>query len=134
MADPSGSPAPRANPDLVGHEAAERALADAVAGGRLAHAWRIAGPRGAGKGTLAFRFARFLLAGGEGGRDLFGGASARGLFLPPSHPVFRQVASGGHPDLLTVERGYDEKRERLRTEITVEEVRAVGSFLRLTPA
>lgn len=68
---------PRLNPNLVGHGAAERLLLDSVNGGRLAHAWLITGPRGIGKATLAFRFARFLLAGGaEGGGagGLFGAA------------------------------------------------------------
>ena len=48
--------------------------------------------------------------------------------------IFRRVASGGHPDLLTLERGFDEKRGKLREEIIVEDVRGVGNFLRLTPA
>jgi DNA polymerase III subunit delta' len=125
---------PRANPTLLGHAAAERHLAEAFAGGRLAHAWLIAGPRGIGKATLAFRFARFVLAGGAGDSGLFAAAPADGLTLAPSDPVFRQVASGGHPDLLTVERGYDEKQDRRRSEISVDDIRAVGGFLRLTPA
>jgi DNA polymerase-3 subunit delta' len=48
--------------------------------------------------------------------------------------VFRRVASGGHSDLLTVERSYDDKRGKLREEIVVEDIRGLGSFLRLTPA
>jgi DNA polymerase-3 subunit delta' len=137
MAERAEDLPPRANPELVGHGPAERALADAHASGRLAHAWLIAGPRGIGKATLAFRFARWLLAGGGAGEGpgLFGApAAGPDLAVPPGDPVFKLVASGGHPDLLTVERSWDEKRDRLRTEITVEDVRAVGGFLRLTPA
>jgi DNA polymerase-3 subunit delta' len=48
--------------------------------------------------------------------------------------VFRRVAAGTHADLLTVEREYDEKRKRLRSEIVVDDVRRVADFLRLTPA
>src|SRR5262249_37067052 len=55
-----------------------------------------------------------------------------GLTMDPGDPLFQQVASGGHPDLLTVERSFDEKRGRMREEIVVEDVRAVGAFLRLT--
>ncbi len=118
-------PAPRANPLLVGHDGAMAELAAAARSGRLPHAWLIWGPRGVGKATLAFRFARHLLAGARGGDD---------LALDPDHPVFRRVASGGHPDLLTVERGYDEKKERWRTEIVVDEVRRIGDFVHLTAA
>src|SRR3984893_11301419 len=57
---------------LLGHEAAEKTMLAAYRSGRLHHAWLLAGPRGIGKATLAWRFARFLLSGaGEGG--LFGG-------------------------------------------------------------
>ncbi len=115
---------PRANPLLVGHGAAEAALLGALRGGRVHHAWLLTGPDGIGKATLAFRFARRLLAGGP----------ADSLALEPDHPVFRRVAAGTHADLLTVERAWDEKRKRLRGEITVENVRGVADFLRLTPA
>jgi DNA polymerase-3 subunit delta' len=125
--------APRANPDLFGHEAAEATLLQAWAGGRLPHGWLIGGPRGVGKATLAFRFARFVLAGG-GAPDMFG-AAPRSLAIDPGSPVFHRVASGGHADLLTVERGImDDRGGRRRTEIVVEDARAIAQFLHLTPA
>jgi len=124
-------PPPRENPDLVGQEVAEAALLAAYRSGRLPHAWLLAGPRGVGKATLAFRFARFLFA--QAGRDLFA-PPASSLALAPDHLVFRRVASGGHSDLLVVERGIDPKRKKLRGEIVVDDTRKVAGFLRLTPA
>src|SRR5471030_2089950 len=88
---PEAIPAPRANPYLAGHEAAEAALLDAFAQGKLPHAVIIGGPRGIGKATLAFRLARFLLAQGEGGGDLFGG-KPRSLAIEADNPVFSRVA------------------------------------------
>jgi DNA polymerase-3 subunit delta' len=44
------------------------------------------------------------------------------------------VASGGHADLLTVERAWDPRRNRLRGEIVVDDTREIAAFLRLTPA
>ncbi len=117
-------PAPRANPDLLGHEATEAMLAEAVRAGRLHHAWLITGAEGIGKATLAFRFARRLLAGAMEGE---------GLAVPEAHPTFRRVAAASHADLLTVERTLNE-RGKLRSEIVVEDVRRVADFLRLTPA
>ena len=119
-------PDPRANPDLLGHSAAEATLLDAARSGRLHHAWLLLGPAGIGKATLAFRFARRLLAGVPPDGD--------SLALPPGHPVFRRVAAGSHADLLTVERSFDEKRKKLRGEIVVDDVRRIGGFLRRTPA
>ena len=111
---------PRENPDLFGHDAAEAAFAQAVRG-RLHHAWLITGPEGIGKATLAFRFARRLLA-------------TQGDPNDPANPTFRRVARGTHADLLTIERAFDEKRKRQRTEIVVEGARDIAGFLRLTPA
>ncbi len=126
-----GPPPPRANPELVGHAEAEAALLAGYRSGRLAHAWLLAGPPGIGKATLAYRFARFVLAGGGGG--LFADAAPT-LALDAGDPVFRRVAAGSHADLLTVARSYDERRKRLRDEIVVDDARAVGPFLRLTAA
>ena len=55
-------PHPRQTPALFGQDAAEAEFLDAWAGGRLHHAWLIAGPRGVGKATLAYRIARARLA------------------------------------------------------------------------
>lgn len=133
-------PAPRANPRLLGQSAAESTLLAAHRSGRLPHAWLLAGPRGIGKATLAYRFARFLLA--EGGQQ---GAGDAGLFgelprsvatdlaMEPDHPVFRRVVAAGHPDLRAIERALDAKTGRRRQEILVKDVRAIGDFLHRTP-
>jgi DNA polymerase III subunit delta' len=137
MSDPVAAPAPRANPDLLGHENAESALRRLFESGRLPHALLLSGPRGIGKATLAFRFARFVLANGAGEGStggLFGGTDASGLAIAPNSGTFRRAAAGGHADLLTVERAYDPRRRRLRGEIVVENAREIGTFLRLTPA
>jgi DNA polymerase-3 subunit delta' len=118
-------PEPRANALLVGHEAAEAAVLGALRGGRMHHAWLITGPEGVGKATLAFRFARRLLAGIPDGAT---------LGLDPGHPVFRRVAAGGHADLFTLQRTPGSDARKLRTEIVVDDVRELGAFLRLTPA
>ena len=135
-----GPPAPRENPELLGHEAAEQVLLRAMSSGRLPHAWLLSGPRGIGKATLAYRFARFVLAGrgeaGQGGPDLFGEAPAppTSLYLEPEHEVFRRVAAGGHADLRTLEIGTDPRSGRPRREILVDDVREIGHFLRMTAA
>jgi DNA polymerase III subunit delta' len=130
-----GAPAPRANPDLVGHETAERELRRLHELGRLPHAILLCGPRGIGKATLAFRFARFLLAkSADCATDMFGAPAGSGLAIDPESSVFRRIASGGHADLLTVERAYDPRRRRLRSEILVEDTREIAGFFRLTAA
>ena len=64
---------PRSTHDLVGHEAALARVAHAIRDGKPPQAWLIAGPRGVGKATLAYRIARYLLRYGataEGPSDL----------------------------------------------------------------
>ncbi|OIR00320.1 DNA polymerase III subunit tau [mine drainage metagenome] len=125
---------PRLQSALIGHEAAEAAFLDAWRSGRLAHAWLMSGPRGIGKATLAYRIARFVLAGGGDGGGLFGEAP-RDLQIAPDSQVFRRIAMGGHADLKVLERGWaDDKKTKMRSEIPVADVREVGGFLSLTPA
>lgn len=116
---------PRENPSLLGHADTEAVFDDAIRAGRVHHAWLLTGPEGVGKATLAYRFARRLLAGP--------GVPAAHANDPAS-PVFRRVAAGTHADLLTIEREWDDKRRRLRSEIVVDSARGVADFLRLTPA
>jgi len=146
---PAEVPEPRANPYLAGHAAAEAALLEAHAQGKLPHAVIIGGPRGIGKATLAFRLARFLPAQGTAGTSLFEPTAPPSSFaVSTDNPVFNRVASGGHADLLTIERGInpnkwkkrdpppdaDARKRVLRDEIVVDDTREVANFLRLTPA
>jgi DNA polymerase-3 subunit delta' len=128
------APHPRDNTELIGHQEPERLFLDAWNSGRLAHAWLLVGPKGIGKASLAYRMARFVLAGGGEGGGLFGGPPDS-LELSTDHPVFRRVSSGGHADLKVIERGWsDDKKTKLKTEIVIDDVRGIGHFLSLTPA
>jgi DNA polymerase-3 subunit delta' len=120
------APEPRANPELRGQDAAVAVLRTALDSGRLPHGWLLTGPPGIGKATLAFRFARALLAGSD--------AREPGLWLDPEHPVFRQVARGSHPDLRVVEPPRDPKTGKLKSEIPVDMVRAATASLNTTAA
>ena len=114
---------PRENFLLLGHDSAVRELYTAAAGGRLHHAWLIGGQQGIGKTTLAYRFARWLLAGGAAGD----------LSVPPELPAVKRIAANTHADLLTIDLRFDDKRKKMQTEIVIDTVHEVGRFLRLTP-
>jgi DNA polymerase-3 subunit delta' len=132
------SPKPRPEPEpeapdparcfeLFGHGAALTRVSRALRGGKVPQAWLIAGPPGVGKATLAYRVARYLLRFGataEGPAD---------LSVAREDPVARQIAAGAHPGLLVLSRTVDE-RGRLRTVLSVDEIRRLGGFFALTSA
>jgi len=126
---------PLTNLRLFGHGAAERSFLDAWNSGRLHHAWLLTGPRGVGKATLAYRIARFVLAGGgaEQGGGLFGESVPGSLDVDAENHAARLMLAGSHPSLKVLERQENDKG-KLAKEITVDQVRALIPFLGTTPA
>lgn len=125
-----GVPLPRETTHLVGHRAAEQALLEAYRSGRMHHGWIIAGERGIGKATLAFRLARFILAHPDPASPEV--AAAKNLFVAPEHPTARRIAIGAHGNLLHLQREWNEKQARYRSELVVESVRRIIPFLGTT--
>lgn len=132
--------APRLMSECHGHDNVESQLCELISSEHLPHALIFAGPEGIGKSTMAFRMARFLLKKGiveDSGGGLFGEAlpvtePPRSLDIDINDQVFRMVASAGHPDLLTVEREYDEKKGRFKGAVGIDPVRRIAPFMRRT--
>jgi len=119
---------PRRRTRLIGHETAEQQLLRSYRSGRMHHAWLFAGPRGIGKATLAYRLARFILDHPDP-RQVQDYST---LYVPPEAGVARRIVSRGHPDLLVLERQFDPKRERLKSEIVIEDAREASAFFART--
>ena len=119
-----GAPHPRDTPQVIGHDAAVAEFVAAARSNRLHHAWLLTGPRGTGKATLAWAIARWLLSG----------AGSDDLSVPPDHPVARRIAARSEPRLHLVRRPVDDKTNRLRSEITVDEIRKLLSFFHMSAA
>lgn len=117
-------PHPRETRTLFGHADAERALAQSFASGRVHHGWMIAGRQGIGKATLAYRFARFLLA-----RREERGAAAASLDIDDDSAAARQVRALSHPALFLLRRLWDTKAKRFGASIPIDEVRRLRTFL-----
>jgi len=136
----AGYPHPRETGRLFGQDAAERGLLGAWAEGRLHHAWLLRGPRGVGKATLAYRIARALIADGPGSgaaEGLFGAeapAIPTSLDAPENCPVAARIRAQSEPRLAVLRRTVGERTGRLRTQISVDDVRSVKRFLSLTAA
>jgi DNA polymerase-3 subunit delta' len=118
----------RAAVDLFGHHAAAGELEQTARSGLLPHAWLIAGPPGIGKATFAYRFARWLLAGGA---ERAAAPNEAPLHLRPDHPVFRRVAAMGHADFFVLRPSAE---GGIRKIIRVEDMRETTKKLYLTSA
>ncbi|HET6378005.1 MAG TPA: DNA polymerase III subunit delta' [Methylocella sp.] len=112
------APHPRATYSFFGHAGIERNLLSSYRAGRLPQALLIAGPRGIGKATLAWRLARFLLANSSPP------ATAQDdLFVPPEHAAARQIAAMAHPDLILLRREWNPDTKKFATQIQADDVR-----------
>ena len=129
MAENDDEDHPRLTAELFAQAEAESTLYRAWASGRLPHAWMLTGPKGVGKATLAYRFARFLLHSGESQ----GQNPNQTLDIPRTSRTWKWVARGGHPDLMVLERRVDEKGKKSAF-ILAEDARKLIDFAHMTAA
>jgi DNA polymerase-3 subunit delta' len=122
-----GAIPPAENTRLFGHEDAEEFLAHSYRSGKGHHAVLIEGPEGIGKATLAFRFANHVLSHPDPAL-----APERIGDPDPASAVSRQIASGASHNLLHLSRPVDEKTGKVKSTITVDEVRRAGKFFAQT--
>lgn len=126
----------------LGHEEIEAHLLEMIQNDCLPHAMIFTGLKGIGKSTIAYRLARYLLSNpaddpAEASMGLFGGdelpeVKAENFEVDEEGNVFRQVAARAHPDLLVIEREYDEKKDVRKPAIDVDSIRGINKFVQLT--
>ena len=117
---------PRNNPYCYGHEAVEEDLLNALRAGRMPHTLLFEGPKGIGKATFAYRFARFVLTKRP---DEF--LNAQSFEISPDTPSFKRISSGGHADLCVVEAGRNKDGQKNKF-INVDDIRKAIAFSRKT--
>jgi len=110
---------PRMTDQLYGHEDTEAQILAAWQSGRLHHAIMLTGPKGIGKATFAWRATRFLLDPVD---------DAETLDTDRESGVNRRISALSEPRLLLARRGWDEKSKKLRTQITVDDMRDFKGF------
>ncbi|MBY0612513.1 MAG: DNA polymerase III subunit delta' [Beijerinckiaceae bacterium] len=123
-------PHPREMLDLVGHQEQERDLLDAYRSGRMHHAWIVGGEEGIGKATLAYRFARFVLAHPDPTSPSVRHATT--LEVDADARAAKLVASQAHPDLAVLRRGPTRDGKSFSSVISVEDMRGISSLFRST--
>lgn len=136
-----GAPHPRETQILYGQAKAEQEFLTAFNAGHLHHAWLITGPQGIGKATLAWHMARFLLTQpirAEEGHGLFGEeltpTMPESLDVDEFHPVAARITALSEPRLKLLRRAWDDKKDKHKTVITIDEVRVLKNFLMMSAA
>ena len=107
----------------LGHDDEIRFFLQQHDAGKLAHAWLLQGPKGIGKSLVAKALTRLIMSNQRTQGDI-----AQRLQQIATEPLQTLITNHSCPDLRIVER---EKNDRgvLRSQITVEQVREVNSFL-----
>ena len=113
--------------NIAGHPSQIAAFREALAGGRMHHAWLLAGPHGVGKARFAEAAALRWLAEGAGP------INEPDLDLPEANPTARYVAAGSHPDYRRLERLFREKSADHARSIGVDQVRGLQGLFATTP-
>lgn len=115
----------------------------ALEAGRLGHGLLLCGPERLGKRQVAERLAQRVLCRTPVGHDPCGRCRHCTLFLSrsqadpvevrpdgtPAHPW----GHSGHPDVSFIGYAYNEKTKKPRSEIVIEQIRALAERLALTP-
>lgn len=112
-----GVPLPEFRRQVVGHADARAALMARLDAGRLPGGVLIHGPRGIGKATLAFDFARevFARTGDE-----------------PAEQIAAQVEAGAYPNLFVLRKAARDTGKGYNTVIRVDEIRHLVEQMRMT--
>ncbi|PLW77611.1 DNA polymerase III subunit delta' [Cohaesibacter celericrescens] len=120
---------PHQQHQFFGHEKVEKDLLSAWQTGKMHHAWLLTGPKGIGKATFAFRAARFIFNEGiQETPGLLGDHKPSNMDVRPDSHAARLTGNLAHPNLLVIDRPYDQKGKKYKTEITVDEVRKTVRF------
>lgn len=114
---------------IIGHEKAVEQFRSAWDSRALHHAWLLAGPKGVGKASFALAAAQRVLA------DVAGPVSELpGLGTSDDHAMVKLIAAGSHPDMRWLERLTNDKTGNVNRNIKIDQVRALGDFIALSPA
>lgn len=127
---------PIKNKFFIGHENAEKEFLKNFQKGEIPHSWIITGDKGIGKATFAYRIAKFLLYKDsvEQSNSLLDDENDNvdSLDIPTDNSFFERVANGGHSDLKMIEKTFDLTKNKMKTQILVDDIKNINQFFSLT--
>jgi DNA polymerase-3 subunit delta' len=115
---------------VKGHNTITAMLAQAMASGRMHHAWLLTGAKGIGKATTARLAAARLLSDALPSAGLFGDGVPT-LDLTPDDAGANLVLAGAHPDFVDIRPSRDDNKSG---QIKIEQIRDLIPFMAHKPA
>ena len=126
-------PLPRENLIFKSDINYEKTFIDSYHSNSFHHAWLISGPKGIGKSTLAYRFARFILSqnNDQNNHKLFldDNSNKESLELTSDNPIYKRIVSNSHSDLMVIEPLKDQSGKSKKS-ISISEIRKIKPFLK----
>ena len=117
-----GVPHPRFSSQLIGHKKAFRTFLKSRLEGRLHHAWILSGSKGIGKATLAWKIVFELSNEANSTQDR---ENSKVL-------LEKKIKALSLSNLFLCRRPYDDKAQRLKKFITIDEIRRLKSFFQMS--
>ena len=117
-----GAPHPRLSPELIGHNKAFQIFSKSYNDGRLHHAWILSGPKGIGKATLAWKIVA----------ELTEERSVNQSHEQSKTSLKKKIEALSLSNLFLCRRPYDEKTNRFKKFITIDEIRKLKSFYQMS--
>jgi len=127
-----GLPHPRETPVLFGHLKAQNEFADAAKNKKIHHAWLLAGPKGIGKATLAWKMARYLLSLSSNETLNSDFSSFTKFNVQLDDPMSKRISALSEPKLQLIRKAWDTKAEKFRQSISVDDIRSINQFFHLS--
>ena len=113
---------PRFSSKLIGHKKAFQTFIKSQLEGRLHHAWILSGPKGIGKATLAWKIVTQLSNEATSTQEL---EDSKVL-------LEKKIKALSLSNLFLCRRPYDDKAQRLKKFITIDEIRKLKSFFQMS--
>jgi DNA polymerase-3 subunit delta' len=113
---------PLNNHQVFGHHDVKEWFINAYQANKIPPSLMLFGPKGIGKSTLAYNMLKLMFTKANG----FDDSNLK------NNPIISQIEAGSFPDLLVLDAEYLDGNSRKKNVITIDEVRKINNFSRLT--
>lgn len=127
LPDIDGEFPPKLTRALIGHTRPMEEFLAAAHGGRMPHAWLLSGPQGVGKASFAYLVARAVLSHASP-------TQIKQISPAVESDAARLLETSIHPDMYVLKRSYNEKTDKFRGDISVDETRVLKKAFALSSA